>query len=630
MGYQDPFAGIQDDNQAQVDTSPKGLLVDSVLDKSLSPSAREEHRKDLTSSTLFDRMGAAAAQATTFGGMAHVDEFIGNKTKGDKEDPRAGVRTRELAEMFNKDHPLAGFALGLLSPSPVSKLKAVGNLGSLAKSAIIGAEQGALGGAASGELGTINTDAAAQSGILGGVMGGALGKIAPQVSKIISKQLEKYGISSANKKATETVAEAFYNDKDAMAKLSADPSQSLAQVSPSVMQAVKKAISTHSEAKSKAQELVDKDFQGQNFRMKKQAELAQQPLLPLKKQISEKMQELEKTKNTAYKDLQKDTVPIDSELNSLRGKKGTPEANAWNSAWDKYIQIANRGDIETPKIGVGKQIPVKALDIWQQELGTLIDKAENSNERISLQKLQKKVVDHIKDKNPNFKAAFDSSAEMGGAARAGFGSSTEPKQQTDPFKWGRSFANAGSEADIKTFNSYTPFEKENAKFAFIDGMEDHLRKNLSPSQLNEAAGKMDDPFITDVIGKNYANSIKKAFMAEATRIKNNSKIASPTLTAEQRMDQRVDDKTGQALGTVNRGGVMGALSKFYTIANTAGISKEQATKIVELAASPNGLKQLKDAKISKDIIYEAQKANTEMARKSGVVAGQLANEKGGE
>lgn len=529
--------------------------------------------------------GARALQSATFGFGADAAEAIS---------PGAGKQIRGLADQYNQAHPLAGLAMDVatgVAYSAVAPEVGLAKLPGLVRAGVTAAGYGALQGAGAGGDMSQRATQAGQGALMGALAGPVVHGIGSAVAPVLGRAAEAVGLSSPERKAAAKISDAMAKDKGAQAALAADPSARLVDVSPAARAQVQKAVSTSASARRAGTDIAQADADAQAPRLGQKATDADQPFLAQKQKLIGDLGKLQADQKASYAKLETQINTPDSNFDRLAALPSVKQA--FQDAMPGWQEKVAAGYIKrppmTPQQAAAGAMPMTLLDSVQRRLNASVDQAFTNGDKdggTRLRLIHDEFIDHMRNQGFDFRSAYDVSRKLGAIDDA-----TSQAQQ-----WGAQFSKGLKQSEIDTFNKMSPLEQQHARLGFVNGVEDFLRtpKPLSEQSLHTAANAFDDPTIRQMVGPQYANSMKRTFKQEAARTRNSKDFATPVV---QRDEQAASQEGNMANYSINRlaGNAIGSI---MSLARRTGMSEAQAQKLIQIAASPNGAAQLQNARVT--------------------------------
>lgn len=564
--FQDPFA------QAMGGAAP--------------PAAQAQIKQD--SSALDPKsLGAKTLQSATFGfGADAVGAF----------DKDAGKKIRTLSDQYDRNHPMAAFGIDLATG--IAESMATGGMGAGGLAAKIGlsnpfvrqAATGAVSGAAMGAGGggdmATRAKHAGEGAVTGALTAGALGTVGKAVGGVI----DRTGIANQAGKAFDTIKAALAKDgmtvEQATAKLKADPSLRLADISPSAGDAVRKASKTSENAARQTRDVATADQAAQTERLTQQT----QPFMPVKQKLIDGLDAATKEKDRLYDATRNEIVPITPELKDLLKNKTI--APFLKDAATDFQSSKEAGRLTgLPAFKQGTHVPTLALDMLQRKVGDAMEAVGTGNEAYGTLMALRTKINNLAG-SPNLSQAQNAALKVGAAHDAQI--------------WGGKFSKGLNGADIDAFRQMDPVAKQYARLGVVSGLEDYVREHtrMPESALNRLADQMNHPDMKEVLGPAIANRVKKSFATEAARARTTSEMVGSASKAAEFEGENVSRMAAHGANVVG-GHAVGTAARLLA---SVGMSAEQAKNVITLAGSAGGLAKLEKAGLSRTVIDRLRKA----------------------
>ena len=558
---------------------------------------------------------AKAFQSATFGFGADLSRMLINK--------QTEQSIRQLSTNYDKDHPLAGFAIDLAVAGAYSAVPGVGaakdadlavtGLKMVGKQAITGAGIGALSGAGAGGDMAQRGKQAAEGAIVGG-LGGAGAAYLGAAAKPVS---EWVGASSARRSAAGAVNDALKADGKSMADLTnflkANPDARIADFSPKVKEAVGKAAALTNKTSDTLGDAIRSDKEAQAPRLA-QAVAQAQPLQKTKQQMIDNITDLEKQRKATYTLSKSELAPITPELQKILDH---PEVKP---LYDKAIKDFGAGkragvaDLQlAPKYKVGQELPSAALDDLQKSIGRAAQDEGPGSIRYGTLKAAQDLIKTEQGKSGHIADAHALAARLGGEdSNTGL---------LGAQAWGHSYAFGLKNADIADFRKMNPEQQEYAKLGMVSGMEKYLNDagRMTEGSLSKIADKLRDPQVEEVLGAKGANDVRKVFQKEAARMRVSAQMQSGG-SRKAAFNEENEARMVAHAANVVVGGAGHILGTGMRILSAHGISEKQATAMIDIASKPGGIARLEKAGMDKRVIDVISSA----VKRKGVISGKLA------
>ncbi|WP_321887703.1 hypothetical protein [Burkholderia cenocepacia] len=553
----------------------------------------------------FDALGAKAYQAATFGFGADLDRMLFGK--------QAEHATRQLATMYDQQHPMAAFGVDLAIAAVESAILPGAGRAQATRTgaALLGrhvaggtAAGAAMGAGAGGDLST-RAKHAAEGAVEGAAAALGLSGVGV-VGRAVGNWIGKLGLSQP-RAAYERILRALAADGKSPQQLedflTKNPGSRIADFSPKVADLVAKASGKSNEAGRAINSSVRADAEGQATRLYNPS----QPLQHVKQQLADNLEGLQKQMAAQYRSAYAEVTPLTAELKAALNHPDVKSlVDNVLADYQKLRMNPKSAVAQAPKYKVGQEIPTAVIDDLQKQIG----RAANDKEVIGTMKAGALQAAHaaLKDAQPaSLDAAQRLAATIGGeASETGIlGAQT----------WGANYAFGLKSAPIDQWRAMNPLEREYARIGMTDGLERYLREHprMPEGMLNRIGDTMNDPQIREVLGDRTANQIKKAFRTEAARARVSDQMArggSRRAAFEEENTERMVSHAANILG----GGAIGTIVRF---AAKAGFTPAQAKQIIDIATKPGGLQRLHMAGLDKGLLDHVARA----LREKGFVAG---------
>ncbi len=592
---------------------PEGVAQPAAQNAPAAPAgpaaklAGEQPAKRTIGALDFEALGAKAYQAATFGFGADLDRVLFGK--------QAEQATRQLANLYDQQHPLAAFGVDLAMAAAESAILPGAGKTQVAKSgaAMLGrqvaggaAAGAAMGAGAGGDMST-RMKHAAEGAVEGTVAALGLGA----AGAVLRPLLDRLGPAGFNqvKAAADKIKRALATEgktpQQLASFLQSNPGARVVDFSPKVADLVTKAADVSNSTARSLAESLRSDAEGQASRLYNPS----QPLQHVKQQLADNLEGLQKQMADQYRSAYAEVTPLTAELKAaLNHPDVKPLVDDVLADYQKLRMNPKSAAAQAPKYKVGEEIPTAVIDDLQKR----VSRAASDKDAIGTMKAGGLQAAHaaLKDAQP---ASLDAAQRL--AATVG-GEATETGllgAQT----WGANYAFGLKGASIDHWRAMNPLEREYARIGMADGMERYLREHprMTEGVLNKIGDKMNDPQIREVLGDRTANQIKKAFRTEAARARVSDQMARGGSRRAAFEEENTERIVGHGLNVV--GG--GAIGSWLRLAKAKSLTEPQARQIIDIATKPGGMQRLRMAGLDKNLLDSLATA----MRNQGFVAGTM-------
>lgn len=538
--------------------------------------------------SAFEASGAKAYQSLTFGFGADVDEQI---SKGQ------GAKTRAAAHQFESDNPWTSLGIDMGAGVVQSMAPGLRNFGKIAgppsafniakSGAKVGAVMGGLYGAGSGgeDIGE-RASRALQGSVSGAVGGAALGVAQSQVAKLLGRGIESVPFqnlitpaANATKNIMSAIRASGKTLERVQRELEADPAKTLADVVPGMASILKKAQNTSESVQSQLKDNLQQKLGGTASRMEGGVKRAMNSIDDMIQDIQGQFGKLELGKNADYAQAHAEKAVLTPEIRNILSNPAVK--SLMTTAQETTAGMIQAG--KTPKVTLKPgESPVAFLDQVQRQIGTAIDAEKDPARKVLLTELKAKMNDELGKQSASLAGGQDAAKKL-----ASYNDAKE-----DAMKWGMQFAKGVNNVDMKTFQAMSdPLQKAHAQFGFLNGLNDtYLSQvgNMTTQQIQNMKTALTSDMTKELLPLKYSTRINKMLDRELAFRKNAASISPKIERAEIAENRSADTMTYG----VNKllGGAVGSAMKLL---NKAGMSEAQASQIVKLGASPEGLEMLK-------------------------------------
>jgi hypothetical protein len=516
---------------------------------------------------------------------------------------------RKLAQQYDDKHPLAGIAIDLATATAWSAVPGIGEANDVAKvpgllargakltegmvgRTAVGAGVGAAAGAGAGGDAAARGKHAGEGALEGGLAAAGLGGLGKFVLKPV---FDHMGFSQA-KEAADAIQAALKKEKKSIAGLDdfmqKNPNARIADYSPKVADLVTKAVSTGNDAARAAQKAVVQDAARQKTRIAQEA----QPMLKLKNDIRDELNDLGKDRDDKYNFAHTEIAPLTPELQQVLNSPSVKphfDAAVTKLAQDKAMPASAMGKKAAivPKYNVNKEIPNYILDETQRGIEGAI-KEGTGTDTSGLMAARAMI-------NRSAKPSL-SDAQMA-AARA--------QKAQDAQDWGFKYAKGLKAAPIDEFRAMGPAEQKYAQLGIANGLEGYLHdtRRMSEGQLRDLANYVKDPAIVEALGKRNASQASAIFRKEADRAKTNRQMLNG-VSGRADYTEMASENAAAHIGNVAAKSVIPAGGTLLRLANSLGMPQSRAKIIIDIAAKPGGLERLKKSGVSPGVINKVANA----------------------
>ena len=560
---------------------------------------------------------AKTLQSATFGFGADVARVLVNK--------QAEQTIRQMSANYDKEHPLAGFAIDLAVAGAMSAVPVLGQakdaqvaatgLKMVGKAALTGSAYGALTGAGAGGDAEQRVRQATEGGVLGAVGGAG----SAYVGAALRPVLQKLGLSSADRGAAGAIQQALKKEGKTPAELDAfmkaNPNARIADFSKEVEDAIGKAGSLTNKTSRALGDTVRADKEQQGSRIVAGAQ-ASQPLARTKQQMIDNIESVQKQMKAAYTQSKSEIVAITPQLQKILDH---PEVKPVVEKAIKDFGAGKRAGVAdlqaTPKYKTGAEIPSAALDDAQKALGRAAEDEGAGSIRYGTLKAAQQALKAEHEKTGNIADARALAARLGGE-----------DSQTGLLgaeAWGHQYAFGLKSADIDQFHAMNPEQKEYAKLGMVSGLEKYLLDHgrMQEGALNKISDKLRDPAIEQVLGKKTANEVRVVFEKEAARARVNARMESGG-NKKAAFHEENEARMASHVANVAVGGAGHAIGTGLRLLSAKGISQQQALAMIDIATKPGGAQRLQRAIKDKTVLDTV----LSLARLKGAVPGKLMEE----
>ncbi|MDR8026506.1 hypothetical protein KPA93_25115 [Burkholderia cenocepacia] len=592
---------------------PEGVAQPATQDGPAAPArpaaklAGDQPAKRTIGALDFDALGAKAYQAATFGFGADLDRVLFGK--------QAEQATRQLANLYDQQHPLAAFGVDLAMAAAESAILPGAGKAQVAKSGAAmlgrqvagGAAAGAAMGAGAGGDASTRMKRAAEGAVEGTVAALGLGA----AGAVLRPLLDRLGPAGFNqvKAAADKIKRALATEgktpQQLASFLQSNPGARVVDFSPKVADLVTKAADVSNSTSRRLAESLRTDAEGQASRLYNPS----QPLQHIKQQLADNLENLQKLTAKEYRSAYAEVTPLTTELKAaLDHPDVKPLVNEVLADYQKLRMNPNSAPAQAPKYKVGKEIPTAVIDDLQKR----VSRAASDKDAIGTMKAGGLQAAHaaLKDAQPaSLDVAQRLAATVGGEASE---TGILGAQQ-----WGAQFAFGMKGAPIEQWRAMNLLQREYARIGMTDGLERYLREHprMPEGMLNKIGDKMNDPQIREVLGDRTANQIKKAFRTEAARARVSDQMARGGSRRAAFEEENTERIVGHGLNVV--GG--GAIGSWLRLAKAKSLTEPQAQQIIDIATKPGGMQRLRTAGLDKNLLDSLATA----MRNQGFVAGTM-------
>lgn len=563
---------------------------------------------------------AKAFQSATFGFGADASRLVGGK--------QMEMSIREMEKSYDKDHPLASFGIDLAVAGAYSALPVLGaakdaNLAAsglklVGKGVLGGATYGALSGAGGGGDAATRLEHAATGAVTGAAFGGG----GAFVGKAAMPLMEKIGLASSEKSASNAILAALKQEKktpaDLDAFMKANPGARIADFSPGVAEAVGKAGGITNKASQAVGNVARSDKEAQAGRLMSGATAAT-PLQKTKQEMIDNIDKLSRQRKDTYTLSKTESTAVSPELQRILDhpevapllQKAAKDFGAGKAAGVADLQNAPKMAL---KGGQLQSLPSALLDDLQKSVGRAAeDEGAGSIRYGTLKAAQQALKDQQTGNIVNAQAL---AARVGGAET---NTGLLGAQQ-----WGHQYAFGRGSADIEAFRTMNPEQKEYAKLGMLSGLEGYLNGagRMAEGSLTKIADSMRDPKLTEVLGDKTANDVRKVFSKEAARARVTAQVESGgNRRAAFNEENQARMLSHGANVLLSAGGhILGTGVRLLT-AN--GMSEKQALNVIHIAAQPGGLARLQSMGMDRRLLDQIGQLMSTKGVVPGAVGAQL-------
>lgn len=593
---------------------PEGVAQPAAQNAPAAPAgpaaklASERPAKRTIGMLDFEALGAKAYQAATFGFGADLDRVLFGK--------QAEQATRQLANLYDQQHPLAAFGVDLAMAAAESAILPGAGKAQVAKSGAAmlgrqvagGAAAGAAMGAGAGGDASTRMKRAAEGAVEGAVAALGLGA----AGAVLRPLLDRLGPAGFNqvKAAADKIKRALATEgktpQQLASFLQSNPGARVVDFSPKVADLVTKAADVSNSTSRRLAESLRSDAEGQASRLYNPS----QPLQHVKQQLADNLEGLQKQMAAAYDKARfTETVPVTPEMRKVFENPAVQTAMQEVRDEAQAARAAGRLD-RLPAFDQESQVPVYALDELQRKLGSAAEDAVGTGHAGTLRDLQSQLKEMSGD---TARQARTLAAKIGGEGPGTTGGTGALGAQ----QWGAQFAFGMKSAPIEQWRAMNPLEREYARLGMTDGLERYIREHprMPEGVLNKLGDKMNDPQIREVLGDRTANQIKKAFRTEAARARVSDQMARGGSRRAAFEEENTERIVGHGLNVV--GG--GAIGSWLRLAKAKSLTEPQARQIIDIATKPGGMQRLRTAGLDKNLLDSLATA----MRNQGFVAGTM-------
>lgn len=568
------------------------MADDTKLDSAfgIPPGAGAPKQSEKVSPVNPAALGSKVLQSATFGFGADAAGAIFGK--------QSEQAIRGLEKQYDKDNPFWSFGIDLAVGAVEGMAVGGGSLPAtgarLAARAVGGgAVYGALSGAGSGG----SLEERGKKALEGGLVGGALGGVAAGAGKVLGPALDRMGKMGYNQasKAADAIKAALKSDGKTPQELDsfmrANPNARIADFSPKVADLIGQVGGQSNPVARQLGTNLRGDMSGQLQRLQNPS----QPLLHVKQQLADNLDNLQKKMSQEYKSAYGEVTPLTPELKSaLDHPEVRPMVADVLNDYRNLRRDPSSNVAQAPKYKEGAEIPTAVVDDLQKRLGAAArDPANMGTMKAGAFQAAHK---ELKGAQPaSLDAAQRLAATVGGEdSKTGIiGAQT----------WGSQFAMGLKTADMSQWRDMNPVQKQYARIGMVDGMERYLREKgqMTEGTLTKLASKMDDPVVREVLGPKEANQVKKVFSTEAARSRTSATMAS----GGSHRAQFEEENLGRAVAHMANVGIPGAHSVVGTglrVLRSIGVPEERAKAMIDIATKPGGLQRLQAAGVQKNVL----------------------------